>query len=275
MRGSPLKYNPNPRHLGVWWDMELDFSFHVKIVVGKAWGALNSIRRLCGRMWGVCLKTMRLLYVLLVRPVMEFACCVWDCAPRSAKMLLDKVQRAALLSMTGAPRTTSEEALQAYCFLPSLQDRRDLIQIRSAQRIARLSSSHPIYTVLTDRAHLPSLTHAPSNSFFSRVTALSKRLFRDRFCVLADPSFAESLPLPAFPVSPSFRNPETIDFQSNQVVRVYTDGSAQPNPGPCGSGVLIQEGGCERTLSKFVGIGSNLMAEWHFNLHWRSFSPPK
>ena len=139
MNSVPLKYKQHPRHLGVWWDMRLNFSYHLKIVAGKAWGAFNSIRRLSGRMWGMSMKAMRSLYVIMVRPVLEFACCVWDCADRSAKAHLDKVQRAALLAMTGADRTTSVEALQAYCFLPSLQDRRDLVQLKCAQRVVRLT----------------------------------------------------------------------------------------------------------------------------------------
>ena len=191
MHGVPLKYKQHPRHLGVWWDMELNFSFHLKIVAGRAWRAFNSIRRLSGRMWGMSIKAMRSLYVAMVRPVLEFACCVWDCADRTAKAHLDRVQRAALLAMTGAARTTSVEALQAYCFLPSLQDRRDLIQLKCAQRVVRLDESHPLYPLLTQRQGLSPRTHAPSNSFHARIRAFSRTLFRDQFQILVERRFAE------------------------------------------------------------------------------------
>lgn len=256
-----LKYKSNPRHLGVWWDPELTFSHHVKIIAGRGWGRLNSVRRLCGRMWGVSMKMMRSLYVMMIRPVLEFACCVWDCAPRSVKAHLDKVQRASLLAMTGALRTTSERALQAYCFLPSLQDRRDLIQLQYAQRVVRLDDVHPLHSLVTSRDHLSPRTHAPSNSFHSRTRALSRALFRGHFQILGEHKFAEPLPT-FFSLSyPPFSNAAQSECKSDQVVRVFTDGSARPNPGPCGCGVLIQTGSQEWNVSRYVGIGSNLMAE--------------
>ena len=123
-------------------------------------------------MWGMSMKAMRSLYVIMVRPVLEFACCVWDCADRSAKAHLDKVQRAALLAMTGTERTTSVEALQAYCFVPSLQDRRDLVQLKCAQRVVRLNESHPLHSLLTQRDDLSPRTHAPT--LFTRISAFFK-----------------------------------------------------------------------------------------------------
>lgn len=44
---------------------------------------------------------------------------------------------------------------------------------------------------------------------------------------------------------------------------LYTDGSAQPNPGPsgCGAVMLNDKGGIVWTLSEFLGLGSNNSAE--------------
>ena len=44
---------------------------------------------------------------------MEYACCVWDCAAPTVKARLDRIQRVALLAMTGAARTTSVQGLEA------------------------------------------------------------------------------------------------------------------------------------------------------------------
>ena len=170
-----------------------------------------------------------------------------------------RVQRAALVAMTGASYTTSIESLQAYCFLPSLQDRRDLLHLHRFQRIRRLDPSHPVKSVLRDRSHLPQPTHARSNSFLARSHALSRALFRDRFQILEGDQWAE--PLGAPPSVPPFPNTCQLDGESKEVLHVFTDGSAQPNPGPCGCGVVFQIGSDTSERSQYVGIGTNLMAE--------------
>ena len=42
---------------------------------------------------------------------------------------------------------------------------------------------------------------------------------------------------------------------------VYTDGAASPNPGPCGIGVVILDGGERREISEYLGDGTNNIAE--------------
>jgi len=42
---------------------------------------------------------------------------------------------------------------------------------------------------------------------------------------------------------------------------VYTDGSASPNPGPCGIGVVILDRGERREISEYLGDGTNNIAE--------------
>ena len=104
-------------------------------------------------------------------------------------------------------------------------------------------------------------THAPSNSFHTRISAFSRTLLRDQFQILGERHFAEPLPTPFSVTWPPFSSSEQSECKDFQIVTVFTDGSARPNPGPCGCGVLIQgpEGECR--LSRYVGIGSNLMAE--------------
>ncbi len=42
---------------------------------------------------------------------------------------------------------------------------------------------------------------------------------------------------------------------------VYTDGACSGNPGPCGIGVVILDGGKRRELSEYLGTGTNNIAE--------------
>ncbi len=42
---------------------------------------------------------------------------------------------------------------------------------------------------------------------------------------------------------------------------IWTDGGANPNPGPAGIGVVVIEDGKRRELSEFIGQGTNQIAE--------------
>ena len=123
----------------------------------------------------------------------------------------------------------------------------------------RLNNSHPIYKLLgvPTRQSLSPPTHATSNSFLTRVRALSESLCSANFPILCDPTFAEEVD-GLEELSDPF---VCVDVDVSQAVRVYTDGSALPNPGPCGCGVFFQFGSWRYSFSQYVGIGSNLMAE--------------
>ena len=83
-------------------------------------------------------------------------------------------------------------------------------------------------------------------------------MLKGSFEILKLSEFSEPIlppPLPdPFPNSDVIRN-------CSRAIQVFTDGSAQPNPGPCGSGVFVRYGRQQWRLSRYVGIGSNLMAE--------------
>jgi len=47
----------------------------------------------------------------------------------------------------------------------------------------------------------------------------------------------------------------------NDTVCIFTDGASSGNPGPSGVGVLLQYGGHEKEISKYIGIATNNIAE--------------
>ncbi len=54
--------------------------------------------------------------------------------------------------------------------------------------------------------------------------------------------------------------PSTAAVPAN-AIHVWTDGGANPNPGPAGIGVVIVDGDKHRELSEFLGQGTNQIAE--------------
>lgn len=55
-------------------------------------------------------------------------------------------------------------------------------------------------------------------------------------------------------------NGHPADCPSN-TINVYTDGASSGNPGPSGIGVVLEYGGHEREISKYIGIATNNIAE--------------
>ena len=54
--------------------------------------------------------------------------------------------------------------------------------------------------------------------------------------------------------------PIETDIPENAII-IYTDGASSGNPGPSGIGVLLKYGGREKEISKYIGQGTNNIAE--------------
>jgi ribonuclease HI len=49
--------------------------------------------------------------------------------------------------------------------------------------------------------------------------------------------------------------------ESDDAIFIYTDGASSGNPGPSGIGVVMRYGGHEKEISRYIGIGTNNIAE--------------
>ena len=90
--GSTLSTSHNHQYLGVTLDDQLSWSAHIINVANKATRMLNFIKRHLSK----CSQdTKTTAYLLLVRPVMEYASVAWDPHYQTQISLLEKVQRRA------------------------------------------------------------------------------------------------------------------------------------------------------------------------------------
>lgn len=64
------------RDLGVLLTSAMDFGEHISNIVSKATSILGFINRTCRS--GFSANTIKVLYIALVRPVLEFSCIVWS-----------------------------------------------------------------------------------------------------------------------------------------------------------------------------------------------------
>ena len=93
------------KHLGIWIESSLGWDSHINYIVGKANRMLGLIRRTFGSKDPVAVKTA---YNVLVRPILEYACPVWN--PHLVKHIhsIESIQRRATRLICGSVKSYSE-----------------------------------------------------------------------------------------------------------------------------------------------------------------------
>ena len=89
------------KHLGIWIESSLRWDAHINYIVGKANRVLGLIRRTFGPKDLVAIKTA---FNALVRPVLEYACTVWN--PYLVKHIhsIESIQRRATRLICGSDK---------------------------------------------------------------------------------------------------------------------------------------------------------------------------
>lgn len=125
---SNLGASDAEKDLGVIMDSELKFSKHIETQVGKANKILGLIRRSYDYLDA---ETMRLLFIALIRPHLEFANVVWSPRFQKDKNLIEGVLRRATKLVPGMKDSKYSDRLKRMR-IPSMQYRRergDMIEV--------------------------------------------------------------------------------------------------------------------------------------------------
>ena len=96
---SPLAWKPAVKYLGVLLRSNLSWSDHCKHVSAKASRVLNFLRH---TLWGATTEAKSVTYRRLVRPLLEYACTVWNPHTVSDRAVLESVQRRAARWVCGS-----------------------------------------------------------------------------------------------------------------------------------------------------------------------------
>ena len=131
VEGQLLRYNPNPKLLGVTLDEKMKFEIHIESVERKALRSLELLRKV-KETEVINTKCMLQLYKALVVPQLEYAASVWQIGNCTG---LDRVQRKGLAMCLGVPGTAGIEALQVEAEVKPLEIRREELAIRQAARV--------------------------------------------------------------------------------------------------------------------------------------------
>lgn len=113
--GDDMIVSASPvRYLGVQMDYKRNFWAHIQMVAEKSEGLYSRLRSLTSANWGARQTASGVIYRAVFLPRICYASEIWYKAVRTKKAvkLLGSAQRRPLLSLTGAYRTTSTDALQ-------------------------------------------------------------------------------------------------------------------------------------------------------------------
>lgn len=99
------------RFLGVWFDEKLTWNVLIK-VHAKCKKILNVMRCLTGSEWGARMSALKVIYVALIRSVLDYGSAAYASASKSLLKKLEVVQSQALRLCCGALRSTPLTALQ-------------------------------------------------------------------------------------------------------------------------------------------------------------------
>lgn len=229
--GHEIEIKKSTKFLGVTLDSKLNWSEHIENQTRKCKRILFQCRRVVGPSWGLSPKTMTWIYRAMVRPVLSYGALVWVNA-----MLLKKnrtntgrIQRLALLMVTGAMSSTPGSALDAITNTTPIHDHLKTCAVKTAYnlkvanqwegRIAAPSSSAKKYT-----------SHA--NTMDDILNIIPKEWDHDHTVphLILDRAFSTEIPT-------------REDFKSEDkehTITAYTDGSKMDNK--AGAGLLIRQG---------------------------------
>ena len=125
------------KHLGVYFSTDCTWHKHIDYIKEKAWGRINVMRKL---KFKLDRKSLEIIYMVFIRPLLEYADVIWDNCTLYEKQELDKIQNEAARIATGTTKLISLDCLYNEVKWESLEKRR---------RNYKLTLFYKMYTNLT------------------------------------------------------------------------------------------------------------------------------
>lgn len=139
LNGKLIPFSRSAKYLGVTIDNKLNWNEHCVERAKKGMMALATCKRAVGSKWGLKPKVVLWIFKTIVRPVISYGCLSWCSATLTKTRVdtLERVQRSALMAISGAMRSTGTVGLEMFLGLEPI----DLfIQTTALKTFLRLSS---------------------------------------------------------------------------------------------------------------------------------------
>ena len=202
--GKVISSTDQHTYLGITLHKTMQWSHHIDIVCNKASKALNFIRRNLSKCSTEVKSTA---YLTLVRPIMEYAACVWDPYQKYLTNNIEKIQRRAVRWVLSDYRQQSSVTDMLHQLQwPSLQQRRYTSRLSQFHKIVHhhttainiplyfLPTSYPTRLLHMYRFIIPSIsTTSYQQSFFPKTIKQWNSLTNDQINITSLKLLVDSL----------------------------------------------------------------------------------
>jgi len=132
---ATLEIKTKAKYLGIILDSKLSWKENIEERVKKASCALYACKRMLGKTWGLSPTLVHWIYTAIVKPVLTYGAVVWWTSMDKITLVrkMERVQRLAALSITGALKTTPTKALETILHLPPID-----LEVAYAAKMAAL-----------------------------------------------------------------------------------------------------------------------------------------
>ncbi len=121
MNGNNVTEVESHKHLGIYFNNECTWHQYIDYITTKAWRRINIMRKL---KYTLDRKSLEIIYLSFIRPLLEYADIVWDNCTQYEKDAVEKIQIEAARITSGATRLVSIDSLYTEICWETLEHRR-------------------------------------------------------------------------------------------------------------------------------------------------------
>ena len=285
MNGITIKQVATQKVLGITLDENFTFKAHVEDCAARANKALGKIAVLSSCMGGASAEVLLILYKGCVLPLLGYGYATW-CSTNSIAQL-ESVQQSALTLILGAMPNSSGAAMEVMTNIMPLQIRLEVSLVQTFLRIFRKPNDNSL------KQKIIQLRLDPQFIMMNRTNPLSQLRLAEM--TLADfnvdniePMIQETLEdivrennmeliITKRDIGASGSRTKAQEKEAQEIALsyltaagneavIFTDGSATPNPGPCGAGVCAYWAGINADCSEISLPVSKHSSSYHGEL---------
>ncbi|VDI25062.1 Hypothetical predicted protein [Mytilus galloprovincialis] len=283
------------KFLGIIIDSKLTWLKHIQYIEAKCSKVLNCMKLLTGTKWGANSHSLRNIYIALIRSKIDYGCEVYNSASHSVKKILDRVQSQALRICTGAYKNVATSGLQVEMGDPPYEERRQCLITKSFLNISSHEDNHPTKESLAKKATFLCYSREIKQNkkpYF----IVSKDMINQHDVDINQIYKYKQFPTPPWHLTkprvctqlsnliskkdnPHLIRSESnfmIDTQYRQFLKIYTDGSKDPNSNKTSCAFAIPEMGIKKgfKLPKNMSIFTCELMAIFLSLIWlEEFKP--